>query len=282
MGIDKKPLELIDRIIQSDIDNGFTSAQLAIIKDGRLVYQNAWGLENSYDQNGNRLRKGTAVTNETLYDLASNTKMYSIAYAIQYLIDKDEITLDTKVVDILGDEFADETLEVDFASFEGNYPGLDTIKEWKRSITVKDLLMHQAGFPDSGHYHNDKYDTINQKLTFDVDNELYVKNANKEKVYSEGICRTPLMNEPRTATRYSDIDYMLLGLMVEKVTGKDLNTFLKETFWNPMGLDHITYNPLDNGFTKDDCAATELRGNTRDGIVDFPGVRTKNYSGGSS
>ena len=279
VGLDDKPLELIEKIVRSDIDNGFSSAQLAIIKDGRLVYQNAWGLLNSYDQSGKRLDKGTPVTNETMYDLASNTKMYSVAYAMQYLVDKGEITLDTKVVDIFGDEFADDTIEVEFASFEGNYPGLDTIKEWKRSITVKDLLMHQAGFPDSGHYHNDKYDTANQKLTFDVDNVLYVKNADKEKTFTEGICRTPLMNEPGTATIYSDIDYMLLGLIVEKITSKDFNTFLKETFWDPMGLTHITYNPLDNGFEKTDCAATEINGNTRDGIVNFPGVRTKTIQG---
>ncbi len=274
VGIDEKPLELIDKIIQSDVDNGFTSAQLAIIKDGRLVYQNAWGVLNSYDQEGNRIENGEPVTNDTLYDLASNTKMYSVAYAMQYLIDRGDISLDTKVTDVFGDEFVDDTLEIDFASFEGNYPGLDTIKEWKSRITVKNLLMHQAGFPDSGHYIYDKYDTANQKISFDVDNVLFIENADKEKTFKEGICRTPLINEPGTTTMYSDIDYMLLGLIIEKTTGKDLDTFLKETYWEPMGLEHITYCPLENGFEKSDCAATELNGNTRDGLLDFPGTRT--------
>ena len=54
---------------------------------------------------------------------------------------------------------------------------------------------------------------------------------------------------------------------------KDLDTFLSETFWSPLGLTHITYNPLKNGFNKDDCAATELNGNTRDGLIDVPGIR---------
>ena len=140
-------------------------------------------------------------------------------------------------------------------------------------------MMHQAGFPDSGHYHNQKFDTTNQKLDNNIDNVLYVENANKEKTLKEGICKTPLIYEPKTKTLYSDIDYMLLGIVIEKVTQKDLNTFLSETFWKPMELQHITYTPLANGFKEDDCAATELNGNTRDGLVDFPNVRTQTIQG---
>lgn len=279
VGIDEKPLELIDSIVQSDIDNGFSSAQMAIVKDGRLVYQNAWGKLNSYDKDGNILEEGTPVTNDTMYDLASNTKVYAAVYAMQYLTDKGEITLDTKITEIFGDEFVDDTIEIRFEKFVGDYPGFETIKEWKSQITVKDLLLHQAGFPDSGHYHNDKFDAVSQKLTFDVDNVLYVKDADKEKTLKEGIFRTPLIYKPRTKTMYSDIDYMLLGLIVEKVTGKDLNSFLKEIYWNPMGLERITFCPTENGFNNTDCAATELNGNTRDGLVDFPGVRTDTIQG---
>ena len=133
-GIDERPITLIDRIIQSDIEHGFSSAQLAIIKDGRLVYQNAWGMVNSYAPDGSRISDGSPVTNDTLYDLASNTKMYAAVYAIQYLIDRGEISLDDRVSDILGAGFVDETLEIRFASFEGNYPGLETIKKWKSQI----------------------------------------------------------------------------------------------------------------------------------------------------
>lgn len=273
VGLQKEPFTLIDKIIKSDIDNGFTSAQMAVVKDGKLVYQNSWGLKNSYKKDGTRIKNGDKVSNDTLYDLASNTKMYSVAYAIQYLVDKEKLKLDDKIVDILGNSFVDSTLEIKFASFEGKYPGLDKIKSWKSKITVKDVMMHQAGFPDSGHYHNKKFDVVNQRLDSKVDNVLYVKDANKKKILKEGINKTPLMYAPATDTAYSDIDYMLLGLVVEKVTKKDLDTFLKETFWEPMGLKNITYKPLENGFKKSDCAATELNGNTRDGLIDFPKVR---------
>lgn len=279
VGLSKEPFNLINSIIEADVNNGFTSAQLAVIKDGKLVYQNAWGNINSYNKDGSLIKNGTNVTNDTLYDLASVTKMYSVVYAIQYLIDNEKINLNDKIVDILGNEFVDDTIEIKFASFEDNYPGFDKIKEWKSNITVLDVLMHQAGFPDSGHYHNQKYDTVNQKLTDEVDNVLFVENANREKTLKEGIYKTPLIYEPRTKTSYSDIDYMLLGMVIEKITKQGLDSFLSETFWKPMGLTHITYNPLKNGFNKNDCAATELNGNTRDGLVDFPNVRKETIQG---
>ena len=46
-----------------------------------------------------------------------------------------------------------------------------------------------------------------------------------------------------------------------------------------MGLRRITYNPLKHGFGPQDCAATELNGNTRDGSIDFPGIRTYTLQG---
>ncbi|MBQ4506198.1 MAG: serine hydrolase [Firmicutes bacterium] len=279
VGLDEAPLRLIEKIISADIANGFSSAQLAVVKDGRLVYSNAWGKLNSYTPDGERLEGGAEVSTDTMYDLASNTKMYAAVYAFQYLFDRGVLSLSDRAVDILGEEFVEDTIAIEFASFGGAYPGLEKIKEWKARITLKDLLMHQAGFPDSGHYHNEYFDTVSQSLSTEVKNVLYVADADKEKTFREGICRTPLMYEPGTKTRYSDIDYMILGLVIEKVTGTDLDSFLRETYWQPMGLERVSYAPLEHGYAKEDCAATELRGNTRDGLIDFPGVRTETIQG---
>ncbi len=57
-GIRPETFSLISDIINADISNGFTSAQLAIIRNGRLVYSNAWGKVNSYNQDGTRITKG--------------------------------------------------------------------------------------------------------------------------------------------------------------------------------------------------------------------------------
>ena len=51
--------------------------------------------------------------------------------------------------------------------------------------------MHQAGFPDSGHYHNEYFDAVNQTLDSKTKNVLYVKDANKKKTLKEGINKTP-------------------------------------------------------------------------------------------
>ena len=93
------------------------------------------------------------------------------------------------------------------------------------------------------------------------------------------ICKTPLDYEPGTDTVYSDVDYMILGYVVEKTTGEDLDTWLKKTFYEPLGLTHLTYNPMEHGYEKEDCAATELNGNTRDGVLDFDGFRTGTIQG---
>ena len=272
VGLDAEPFNLINDIISADVKNGFTSAQLAVIKDNKLVYQNAWGLLNSYNKDGTRIENGDKVTNDTMYDLASNTKMYATAYAIQYLVDAGKISLDDKIVDILGHDFVDKTTEIKFTAYE-DYPGFDKIKRMKSGITVKNVMMHQAGFPDSGHYHNEYFDTANQQLSDTVKNVLFVANPSKENTLKEGIYKTPLIYEPGTKTLYSDIDYMLLGAVIEKITGEPLDTFLSETFWQPMELERITYNPLKNGFNENDCAATELNGNSRDGLIDSPFMR---------
>ena len=280
VGISADTLDAISSIVESDVRNGFTSAQMAVIKEGRLVYQNAWGTVNAYNPDGTPKTDSPAVTNDTLYDLASNTKMYSVNYALQYLVSQGQADLDARIVDILGEDFVNDTISISFADYDP--VDLDTVKEWKSSLTIRDVLRHQAGFPADPQYHNDAFDQTTQKPNPEVENVLYSGHdgtAETRQKTLKSIFKTPLMYQPGTKTVYSDVDYMLLSFVVEQLTGKEFSAFLKETFWDPMGLTHITYNPLDNGFQPDDCAATELNGNTRDGAINFSGVRTNTLQG---
>ena len=70
--------------------------------------------------------------------------------------------------------------------------------------------------------------------------------------------KTPLAYEPKTSTKYSDVDYMLLGLIIEKVTSQDLDTYMKENFYHKLNLKRTMFNPLKNGVGKNETAATEL------------------------
>lgn len=280
VGLNPDVLELVSQIVQADVDNGFPSAQMAVVKDGRLVYQNAWGRVNAYNPDGTPKLDSPAVTNETLYDLASNSKMYTANYALQYLVTNGKVELDARLVDLLGQAFVDDTIDITFKGYEN--PGLEVNKQWKSELTLRDILRHQAGFPADPQYHNDAFDQTTQKPAPGVSNVLFSgydgTPATRENTL-KAIFKTPLMYQPGTKTVYSDVDYMLLAFVIESIVGKSLDAFLDEVFWTPMGLTHTTYNPLENGFAANDCAATELNGNTRDGAVWFTGARTATIQG---
>lgn len=280
VGLDRDVLEALEQLIQSDVDNGFPSAQMAVVKNGRLVYQNAWGRVNAYLPDGTPNTASPAVTNDTLYDLASNSKMYTANYALQLLVTQGKIDLDSRIVDLLGQSFVDDTIDITFSGYEN--PGLEVNKQWKSELTLRDILRHQAGFPADPQYHNDAFDQHTQKPATGVANPLFSGwdgTPATRQATLKAIFKTPLMYKPGTKTVYSDVDYMLLAFVIESVTGQPLDQYLEQNFWAPMGLDHITYNPLLNGFAPNDCAATELNGNTRDGAVHFTGVRTATIQG---
>lgn len=278
--IDPEAFEIIDAIVKKDIEYGFSSAQLSVIKDGKLIYENAWGSVKTFDETLNKVTDSNKADTDTLYDLASNTKMYSVNYAVQYLVSNNEMSLTDKVCDYIGDRFYEDTVNV---TYNGSKPlDLELIKEYKKNLTIEDLLRHQAGFPASPKYEIYTYDFAVNRIGSEYVNPLYSGCDNSFETRErtlESICKTPLMYEPRTRILYSDVDFMLLCFILEEKTGKRLDEFLKEIFYDPLSLYHITYNPLDNGFAGDNIAATELKGNTREGMVNFDGIRTYTLQG---
>mgnify|MGYP002853877242 CR=1 FL=1 len=281
-GISPQAFTLIDRIIKSDIAHGFSAAQLAVIKDGALIYSNAWGAVQTYDENGSPVKKSAPVTRETLFDLASNTKMYSVNYALQYLVTRSLISLDDTVAKWLGEDFYANTIDISYRVGKRAHIPLAENKAYKASLTIRDLLRHQGGFPATEAYFNDNFNAATLMQQQGCTNILYAgANADAEtrEKTRQALYKTPLLYKPGTETLYSDLDYITLGFVIEKVTGMRLDVFLRALFWEPLGLTHITYRPLDNGFTKADCAATELSGNTRSGAVTFTGVRRELIQG---
>ena len=274
-GIRPEAIKLIEDIIATDVAHGFTSAQLAIVRHGRLVYENAWGSVNSYNPDGSRKADAKPVTVDTMYDLASVTKMFSVNYAVQKLVTDGLLDVDAPIVALVGDAFSEDTLDVTFADMEEVFP-LEQQKAWKRTLRLRDILCHQAGFPPSPHYNDPDYDPATQRHGHRGCNPLY---APGRADMLQVIFRTPLQYPPHSRTLYSDVDFMLATLIIEKLTGQRLDDYMAETFFKPLGLDHITFQPLEHGFTPDDCAATELNGNTRDGHIRFPGIRTETIQG---
>lgn len=105
--------------------------------------------------------------------------------------------------------------------------------EHRDSVTVRHLLTHTSGLPPwkPVYYH--------------------ARNARESYAYIRSL---PLEYPVGKERRYSDLGFMLLGYIIEHVSGSNLDTFLQENLYLPLGLRHTTFLPRTKGFT--DFAAT--------------------------
>lgn len=251
---------LMDMLISNEIKYGFSSAQVVVVHNGKIVKQRAYGTLNSYSEEGKRIKAGSKVTNSTLYDLASNTKMYATNFALQKLVSEKKLDLNSRVSDI-------------FPNFKDQAD--DEIKG-KSNLTIREILQHQAGFPADPQYHNNNYDPSNSTQNRINANPVYTQN--REQIL-EKIIATPLDYQPGTKTVYSDVDYMILGLIIEKITGQREDEYVENSIYKPLGLTHTVYNPLQKGFTKNQISASELNGNSRDHTITFNNIREHTIQG---
>ncbi|MGE8079455.1 penicillin binding protein PBP4B [Peribacillus loiseleuriae] len=248
VGFSTKKLSEIDLFIENEIRNGFPGAALIVIKNGKIVKNTSYGYAKKY--NGSTfLKQPQKMKRDTMFDVASNTKMYAVNYALQKLVSEGKINLNHPIQHYIP-EFND-------------LPN-DVIKE-KNTLQIVDLLHHMAGFPSSVHYYNPE-----------KAGELY---SQDRKAMLDKIIKTPLQYIPGTNQIYSDIDYMLLGFIIERVTGQQLDQYVENNIYKPLGLKHTVFTPLKKGFKEQDFAATELNGNTRDGYLMFPNMRTYTLQG---
>lgn len=102
------------------------------------------------------------------------------------------------------------------------------------SITVRHLLQHSAGLVQWQPLY---YHASTERETYDV------------------IRHMPLQWGVGEGRHYSDLGFMLLGDIVEHVTGRSLDRYLAESLYTPLGLRSTTFVPKQHGFT--DFAATE-------------------------
>lgn len=127
-GFNVERLNQMDRWISQQVDVGYPSVNLLIIKDNQIVYRKAWGAAKKYDGSV-LMEQPVKATTGTLYDLASNTKMYATNFALQKLMSEGNRILTIGLRNIF--RFADS-------------PN-DTIKG-KNTLRISDLLHHSGGF----------------------------------------------------------------------------------------------------------------------------------------
>lgn len=155
---------------------------------------------------------------ETIYDLASVSKVLSTTTAIMQLIERGKLRLYEPVSNIL--------------------------KDFKHSsITIWDLLTHTSGLPA------------------DIPGASRLKNRQEALDY---VFNCDLIYEKNTKIVYSDIGFILLGLIVEEVEKMPLNQFALANIFKPLAMKDTMYKPTH----KELCAPTEARyDNIYQGIV---------------
>ncbi len=242
----------VDKQIESDVAAGFPGAVLLIIKDGKIVKNSAYGYKYRYNQSGDQLINPESMELQTIFDLASNTKMYATNYAIMHLVYEGKLDINKPV-----------------SYYIPEYRGCDAnrIPQCRNTRLVKDLLMHDAGYMPSPQFYNPV------KIS-EYGSGLY--SQNRESTIDIILTRIPFVNARGEKPVYSDVDFMLLGILVEKITHQRLDQYVYNTIYKPLGLKNTMFNPEQHGVAGNDCAATELDGNTRDHQIVFPNVR--NYT----
>jgi len=150
------------------------------------------------------------VSLDTAYDLASLTKILSTTILAMIFIEKGWCTLD--------------------ATLSETWPGL--MPEDKKTITFRQLLNHSTGLPAW----RPLYDTLEPLPV-----ELRRARA------AELILREPLECFPGEKSLYSDLNFILLGFMLEQIGRASLDVLFDSFIAQPLKLRHTGYRPLDKG-----------------------------------
>jgi CubicO group peptidase (beta-lactamase class C family) len=152
--------------------------------------------------------KAGAVTADTIYDLASLTKSIVTATSVMILVQQKRLDLDAPVARYLPEFAADAKSDAD--------PG------WRARVTVRMLLLHDSGLP--------------------AHREFYKEAKDRDAILAR-VLAEPLLHEPGKQVEYSDLGFILLGEMIERLTGKSLDRYAKQNIFSPLGLDSSQFNP---------------------------------------
>ncbi|MCL2118615.1 MAG: DUF1343 domain-containing protein [Planctomycetaceae bacterium] len=197
VGLDAATLALIDAEVQKGLaDKNMPGAVVCVGRHGKIAYLKAFGNK----QVETDTEKAREMTIDTVFDMASITKPMATATSVMVLVDQGKIDIDAKVVTYL--------------------PEFDTPE--KRDITVRQLLLHTAGFIPDIHLNN-----------FQDGTARAIERLLAEKP------QTP----PGSAFTYSDVSFQLLGILVERVSGKSVADFAREHIYEPLGMTETMYCP---------------------------------------
>jgi beta-glucosidase-like glycosyl hydrolase/CubicO group peptidase (beta-lactamase class C family) len=237
VGISENGLKSVDSLAEDAIRQHATPGCVVLVaRKGRIVFHKAYG-HMSYDST-------RPMTKETLFDMASVTKICATTISVMKLHDEGRLDLDKTLGDYL---------------------------EWvkgsdKEGLRIRDILLHQAGLkafipfyretmdtltgiPREGFYSSAKNDGYETRVT----DNMYLKNSFSDTIYKR-ILQSPVDRSGNYV--YSDNDFIFLGKIVEAISGMGLEEYVHREFYRPMGLVSAGFRPLDR-FPRDQIAPTE-------------------------
>jgi beta-glucosidase-like glycosyl hydrolase/CubicO group peptidase (beta-lactamase class C family) len=216
----------IDSIVRDGMARkAFPGAQVLAIQNGDIKYHKAFG-HYEYDP------KSLPVSLESIYDLASVTKISATTVSIMKLYEEGKIDIKGTLGDYL-------------PSMRGSN---------KENLKLTDIMLHQAGLPaginfwgktldprtkrPSADYYSD---VAKSGFTIPVASGLYLRN-DWEDTMMQMIADAPLGMKGKYV--YSDLDFILLGKIIEAVTGMPLDVYVHKVFYEPLGMTTTGFKPF--------------------------------------
>ena len=155
--------------------------------------------------------KASRVTAGTIYDVASLTKPIVTTTAAMLLVQQGQLDLDAPVASYLPE----------FAAAAKSDPD----SSWRAHITIRMLLLHDSGLP----WHRDFY-----------------KDAKGKDAILARAMAEPLVREPGKQVEYSDLGFILLGEIIERLTGESLDAFARQNIFAPLAMSSSMFSPPRN------------------------------------
>ncbi|MEI8110266.1 MAG: glycoside hydrolase family 3 N-terminal domain-containing protein [Chitinophagia bacterium] len=226
VGMNESKLVSIDSIAQAAIDKkAFPGCVILVAKNGALVYNKAFGHTD--------FSKQQKITTDHVFDLASVTKISATTVSIMKLFEEGKIDLQ-------------QTL--------GHYlPWMKGTN--KANLTLRQILLHEAGLVPFITFYKELVDTATKQLLpgnftsipdadhrFRVASNMYLRNDWQDTIQAR-IAGSPLGKEGKYV--YSDNDFILLGKIVETVSGKSLSEYAAENFYKPLQMNSTGFNPTE-------------------------------------
>ena len=230
LGINSAELNRIDEIAEEAIRQRATpSAVVLVVKDGKIIFNKAYGTRTYVD------RTPTRITD--IYDLASVTKISATTMAVMRLFEEGKIKLDTNV---------------------GAYIPRSRNTN-KKDIPVREVMLHQAGFiPFIPFYRNltesDYSRDSSEVHPVKVADSYYLRKDYFKQVMWPLMLNSTLSNQGKYV--YSDLSMYFMKDIVERQSGRPMESYVMDQFYKPLGMTRAGFNPRLR-FPKEEIIPTE-------------------------